>query len=279
MSVQSKMPSEDMNDSSTIAKLVIDVGSAVSAAWFAAPIVGSIDKATTQNMAGTNTMKQSIKEQILLSIRAPHRWITSWQCLFTIPVYSLTYSTVNIFDTYFERINKQSGNINNINTSNEAIKVSAVTAVNVSISIWKDRLFARKFGAILPTGLPLRAYLIFLIRDANQMLFTFTLPSVFTRYAVENNIIHNDKRDKFETYAQLTLPNVALIISVYLHLWALDVYNRRELKLRYRQSLIWKAYPATLGMFIIRCIPPFCIGPTLNTYFRRSITDKYFTYE
>ena len=107
------------------------------------------------------------------------------------------------------------------------------------------------------------------------MTFAFTLPNVLTKYVVKYNIINEENRDKFETYAQLTLPNVALIISVYLHLWGLDVYNRREFKFMNRQSLILKAYPATLGMFVIRCIPPFCIGPTLNTYFRKSLKQKY----
>eukprot|EP01083_Nonionella_stella_P214644 773238_1 len=261
-------PVESNITSFNIHNVSIDVISAFTASWFAAPIVGSIDRTTTQNLAGTNTIKKCIFEETSSMIYTPHRWLSSWHCLRTLPVYGLTYATANIFDTYFEKLNKNN-DINNINASNEIIKTSAITLVNTSISIWKGRLFARKYGAILPSGLPFRSYFLFLVRDANQMAFAFTIPSVLTKYVIKNNIINEDNRIKFETFSQLTLPVFALGISTYFHLLALDIYNRRELKFRYRQSLIFKVYPSTLALCMIRIIPPFCIGPPLNTYFRQ----------
>eukprot|EP00483_Globobulimina_turgida_P004299 UN04308 len=139
-------------------------------------------------------------------------------------------------------------------------------------------MFARKYGAILPAGLPFRAYFLFLLRDATQMIFSFTFPTVLTKYVAKYNMIENENRDKFQASAQIISPAIATVISVYFHLWGLDIYNRRELKMWQRQSLIIKAYPATLGMFFIRVVGPFCIGPTINTYFRDSINNSWDRY-
>lgn len=181
--------------------------------------------------------------------------------------YSGTYLTANLLDTFAS--SRTGTNIGTVTTGTQ--KFLATSVANTSLSVFKDRNFARLYGAGPPRPVPLPSLILFSARDAMTICFSFNVPPRLTPYMPQNFLM------KPESCAQFLAPAACQLLSTPLHLLGLDLYNRggnarlgwnerfRVIKANYLQSSLAR---------MCRIVPAFGFGGVTNAEVRRGLMAR-----
>ncbi len=141
-------------------------------------------------------------------------------------------------------------------------KFIAASSANISLSMAKDRAFAKMFAQV---GAPQRSFPtlalgLFGARDAMTVFASFNLPPILRPRVEAMGVPHTMAR----TSVQLITPLAMQVFSVPLHLHALDLYNRPTATLGERLSFVRREYGKTVAARWARILPAFSIGGVLN---------------
>jgi hypothetical protein len=148
----------------------------------------------------------------------------------------------------------------------------------VTLSVLKDRAFARMFGKGDPRPMPKSSMGLFATRDSMTILASFSLPPIIGKHLHENYHLSKFTAD---TTAQLLTPVSMQIFSTPLHLFGLDLYNRPTsdgITKAQRISFIQKEYVKTTLARMSRIFPAFGIGGVVNKYVRKTGNSYLFDY-
>jgi hypothetical protein len=138
----------------------------------------------------------------------------------------------------------------------------------MSMVLAKDRAFARMFGTIAPTNLPLNTYALFACRDLLTVFASFSMPE-----QIAANPIFQQNSESVRRYAQFVCPLAIQFISTPLHLIGLDFYNRKEASVSQRTQLVTSQYWKSALLRSARIIPAFSIGSVCNLSIRKACSQ------
>ena len=238
-------------------KLFVDITSACLSGCSVAPFVAVIDQAVVQNAAGTVTLAQSIRQSAVSILKNPIPFFKSPQYRWMFLLYAGTYASVNTTDTLCEWMSR----------SSVLPVLAASTVANSGLSIAKDAAFAKLFGAIKPAPVPMGSYGLWFTRDILSMAFIFTLPPIVTPIITQKSEGWLSPAAS-GVLAQLTSPVVLQLPATALHLGGLDYYNRRNVSLGDRATLLREKYGKILVARSLRVFFPFSIGAMMNKKLR-----------
>jgi hypothetical protein len=176
--------------------------------------------------------------------------------LLILGVYSGTYIVANNIEALCERSNRSSFYPKFIGSS----------VANVTLSVLKDKAFARMFGVGDPRPMPLTSMGLFATRDSMTILASFSLPGIIAKRLRTSQGWNAHTAD---TVAQLLTPVSMQIFSTPLHLLGLDLYNRTEASSSERVAFIKREYVKTALARMARIFPAFGIGGVVNKYIRK----------
>lgn len=141
------------------------------------------------------------------------------------------------------------------------------SVANVTLSVLKDKAFARMFGKGDPRPMPMSSMGLFATRDSMTILASFSLPALISKRMQDSMGMNKVRAD---TAAQLFTPVTMQIFSTPLHLFGLDLYNREGAKAGERIAFIKQEYVKTALARMSRIFPAFGIGGVVNTSIRKS---------
>ena len=265
----------------------VDWMASFCAASCVSPAVGIIDRAFTQNAAGTHTIRKSVFESLRSLFFRPHQYFRKPDFWLLCTVYSATYGSANSFDSYYKYVNTKRGieNASQKSATQELVKILGVSGVNTLGCIWKDKMFAQMcrptdnigkgaasaVKAVKPPRMPAIVYAIWFVRDSTVIWASFTFPSHIAKIMHEK---FGFNEDRSFLAAQFLGPVFSMTWATPLHLIGLDLYNHPNNNLRQRMQFLRQKYVASMLTKMIRIVPPFAIGPACNKYFR-----EYFQYK
>jgi hypothetical protein len=177
-----------------------------------------------------------------------------------------TYMTANAIDT--ASAVRTGANIKTVTSGTE--KFLATSTANMSLGLIKDRNFARMFGTGTPRPVPLPSFVLFSIRDAMTIAFSFNVPAKLAP------LMPNTPMMSSESLAQFVSPVSCQILSTPLHLYGLDLYNRGGKGVGWRERLqaVRLNYLQSTLARMCRIIPAFGFGGVTNAKVRRSLMEK-----
>jgi hypothetical protein len=191
----------------------------------------------------------------------PINFVKQPSFLLIMGVYSLTYVAANCTDAYCERQSR----------SSFYPKFIASSTTNVTLSVLKDKAFARMFGTGAPRPLPLRSYALFATRDSATIFASFSIPGPISEYLQKNHGVAQGLAD----YAtQLITPIAMQILSTPLHLHGLDLYNRNTATVGERITFVKQEYVKTVLARMARIFPAFGVGGVLNKKVRAEAKSR-----
>ena len=241
--------------------VIIDTISGIVSGFCVAPFVTIIDKSITKNASGASTLFKSINTDIFKNLRTPIKFCKGLPFLCIWGLYSATYATANYIDSYCKK--------HNINS--DVPKFIGVGSVNASLSILKDRSFARMFGTCLPTKIPLISYGLWAVRDMSTIVTSFNVPSkladVLEKKGYSKKVSMNS--------AQVFCPVVMQTITTPLHLLGLDYYNNRGKMMNERFKFIRKEYGKTTFARMCRIAPAFGFGGIINNNLKNYLYNNF----
>ena len=141
-------------------------------------------------------------------------------------------------------------------------KFVATSVTNISLSMLKDRAFARMFAQV---GAPQRPFPIlslglFGARDSLTVFASFNLPTIITPAIESLGVPHVIARSA----VQLVTPVAMQLFTVPFHLYALDLYNRPGMSSSQRFTFVGREYSKTVLARWARILPAFGIGGVIN---------------
>jgi hypothetical protein len=233
---------------------------------FVAPAISIVDKAIVSNASGLEPLVPCLINGVKTFVTKPFYFCRQPAFLFIVGVYGGTYIVANNVVALCERSHK----------SSLYPKFVGSSFANVTLSIVKDRAYARMFGVGDPRPVPVKSLGLFASRDTMTILASFTLPA-FIAKKMETQM--NVGKGTADTLAQLFTPCMMQFLSTPLHLLGLDFYNRAEAKQSDRISFVQKEYLKTSLARIARIFPAFGIGGVINKHVRSSgqqmLSDMY----
>lgn len=235
------------------------LGSVITAA-IVAPVAAILDKGITQNAAGAKTLRQSVVSSMRTAMVSPLSFLRSANYGWLFALYSLTYFSANSAETICA----------SLEIDRTVPQLALSTGANMTMSIAKDRAFARAFGVILPTRLPASSYACWLGRDVISMFFFFTLPPLLNDVFSKSNM-----SDTAALASRFLCPIVAQLFTTPLHLLGFDLYNRGSVPLVTRISLIGSKFPATIAARITRIVPSYSFGSVCNASIRSAFSSTF----
>jgi len=186
----------------------------------------------------------------------PFYFVKQPSFLFIWGVYSGTYIVANSIEAICERRNQSSFYPKFIGSS----------AANVSLSVLKDKAFARMFGTGAPKPMKLISMGLFGTRDSMTILASFSLPGII---AAKMHADAGFSKASADTLAQLITPVSMQIFSTPLHLLGLDIYNRASASSTQRVTFIQSEYVKTALARMARIFPAFGVGGVVNKSVRK----------
>ncbi len=238
-----------------VAKLAgTSVLSGVLAAVASAPVISIVDKAITSNASGREPLWTCMGNGFKKLFKEPAHFFRQPSFVWIAFVYSGTYVVANLTQLVWE--------LRSPTASWQTPKFVATSATNISLSMAKDRAFAKMFAQV---GAPQRPFPVmslglFGMRDAMTVFASFNLPPIITPYVEHMGVPHTMAR----AGVQLVTPLAMQVFSVPLHLYALDLFNRPDVATKERLSFVSREYGKTVVARWARILPAFGIGGVLN---------------
>jgi hypothetical protein len=237
-------------------RMVVESSAAVISAVSVAPAISIVDKAIVSNASGLEPLLPCLINGIKTLFTKPVYFFKQPSFLFIWGVYSGTYIVANCTEAICE-YNE---------TSPFYPKFITSSCANVTLSVLKDKAFARMFGVGEARPLPLRSYALFATRDSATILASFSLPGPLSLLMQKQFGWSTGFSDNV---SQLFTPVSMQILSTPLHLHGLDLYNRSTATTAERISFIGKEYVKTVLARMARIFPAFGVGGVLNKYVRK----------
>jgi len=244
---------KSVNTTNTTLKLALSsIISGVVSASLSAPFISIVDKAITSNASGREPMWVCMKSNFQKLVKEPRYFFKQPSFIWIAFVYSGTYVAANLTQLICE-LNKRPW---------QYPKFVSASAANISLSIFKDRAFAKMFAQVgaSPRSFPLLSLSLFGARDGMTVFASFNLPPIITPMIEDLGVPHLVARSTI----QLITPVAMQVLSVPLHLYALDLYNRSDMNLKERMSFIKREYFKTVLARWARILPAFGIGGIIN---------------
>ncbi|KAJ3110317.1 hypothetical protein HDU96_006723 [Phlyctochytrium bullatum] len=263
--------------------LLSDTVSGFLTAACVSPAVAIIDRSIIASVSGKTPLLVGLKDGFQTLLLRPWVFAKQPSVLAVFAVYSTTYVTANTVESVC------------IHNAQDPVlpKFAASSFVNISATIWKDRLLTRWFGNTAPKPLPGGSYFLFGLRDSLTMAASFTLPPILSAslQAPEGLGLSKPTAD---VVAQLTLPVAfqvslppylsfrhAKAISTPIHLLGLQLYNvpaEQAGGWRGRLQSVAVSYPSATLARMGRILPAFGIGGVVNRssrqYFSEALAEK-----
>lgn len=201
-----------------------DACAAVVSSFFVAIPVCTIDRAIVQSVAGTKPLGEGLKVGFKQIFTQPIQNLAQ-RCFFMVfGVYAGTYFTANSFESQIQRqeaLEEAASSSSNLAWA----KFLAVTAVNMSLAVSKDRAFAQMYGTISPSTLPMISWGCWITRDLLTIGAAFSIPKPLAEYLTQgsNPIVSN--KHYAGLASQLFPVMLVQLASTPLHLTANDYYN------------------------------------------------------
>eukprot|EP00599_Poterioochromonas_sp_BG-1_P011516 CAMPEP_0173160088 /NCGR_PEP_ID=MMETSP1105-20130129/17584_1 /TAXON_ID=2985 /ORGANISM="Ochromonas sp., Strain BG-1" /LENGTH=268 /DNA_ID=CAMNT_0014078821 /DNA_START=92 /DNA_END=898 /DNA_ORIENTATION=- len=230
-------------------RIAVESAAAIISAASVAPAISIVDKAIVLVPSLINGVKTLFTNPVYF-FKQP-------SFLFIWGVYSGTYIVANSIEAICERQHR----------SPFYPKFIGSSFANVSLSVLKDRAFARMFGKGDPRPMPVSSMGLFGVRDSMTILASFSLPPIISKHMQTKFGISTFTAD---TSAQLITPVSMQILSTPLHLFGLDLYNRSGVTTAERISFIRREYVKTTLARMARIFPAYGIGGVVNKYVRKS---------
>lgn len=232
---------------------------AVLSATAVAPAISIVDKAIVSNASGLEPLMPCLVNGIKALFTKPVYFIQQPSFLLILGVYSGTYIIANSIEAICERSNKNSFYPKFVGSS----------IANVSLSVAKDRAFARLFGQGDPRPFPKLSMSLFATRDSMTILASFSLPSLISSHMQDKLGYEKTFSD---TSSQLITPVCMQLFSTPLHLHGLDLYNRNVVSTGTpsRLAFIQREYLKTTLARMARIFPAFGVGGVINKSMRKS---------
>ena len=247
------MNSEDSftDVSSLSVRFAIESGCGIFSAASVAPIISIVDKAIVSNASGLEPLIPCLLNGFKNLFTQPHVFLKHPSFLMIWAVYSGTYIVANCTEALCERQAR----------SSFYPKFVSSSTTNVSLSVLKDKAFARMFGTATLRPLPLVSYGLFAIRDSATIFASFSIPGPLSSHM---QTVHGYSAGFADNFSQLLTPITMQIFSTPLHLHGLDLYNRHSATPVERLSFIRQEYVKTMLARMARIFPAFSIGGVLN---------------
>ena len=246
-----------MTDNSPVAvRIGIECSTAVVSAFTVAPAITIVDKAIVSNASGKEKLVPCLINGVKDFLFRPAYFLRNPAFLMIWGVYSGTYCVANSVEAVCER------------SHNSPVypKFIGSSVANVTLSVLKDKAYARMFGVGDPRPLPLKSYGLFAARDSMTILASFTLPPILGKVFAKQ---FDMELQTANNIAQLFTPCAMQLFSCPLHLHGLDLYNRNEATSQARWAFIKQEYIKTSAARIARIFPAYGIGGVINTYARK----------
>jgi hypothetical protein len=266
-----------------------------------APVLTVIDQAIVQSAAGTHSYMQSIRTSVSNLLLRPTEYIRSPAFLWIWSTYIITYSTANMIKTvtefqysstshqikgirsdteptartddkskYLVTDAKDTSGFSSSSSSSSAIAVLVGTGmVNCSVSLLKDRAYAKLFGGTnnVTGKFPAATYGAWICRDFTGIGASFVLPPIVARHT------HDQYGYEYQTaqrHAQLVVPVLAQLVVGPLHFLGYDCYNYPTLRSRWDRIVALRtAFVPLVTARMIRVLPGYGIAGVYNTSLRQ----------
>lgn len=217
-------------------------------------------------------------------LKTPHHFLTSKPFLLIFALYSSTYATANFIDTTTSTLQAQPPTT----VTTGPAKFFATSAVNMTLCVYKDSVFARMFGLRSPAAtaaastIPKLTYTLFALRDSLTIFASFNLPPLIGPYLsnlprnpfIPSTLLSTPSRRN--NTAQFLAPALMQVFSTPIHLLGLDVFNRQgrlggwERFVRVRRDWAVGTF-ARMG----RIVPAFGVGGVVNAAVRRWLMGRF----
>jgi hypothetical protein len=225
-----------------------------------APAISIVDKAIVSNASGLEPLVPSLINGCKMLASNPIYFLKQPSFLFIWGVYSGTYIVANSIEAICQRNDKDSF----------YPKFFGSSAANVSLSVMKDKAFARMFGTGAPKSMSYSSMGCFATRDSMTILASFSLPGIISKKMQEGGT----NAGTADTLAQLFTPVSMQILSTPLHLYGLDMYNRSVATGEERVTFVKQEYMKTAMARMARIFPAFGIGGVVNKWVRKEGNAK-----
>lgn len=248
---------DHVNNSPFQMRLGVEWVAAILSALSIAPAISIIDKAIVSNASGKEKLLPCIANGLKTLSNKPMHFFRQPAFLMIWGVYSGTYIVANTTELMYERSER----------SAVMPKFIASSATNATLSILKDKAYAKMFGVGEPKAIPTITYALFATRDSLTILASFTWPKTIGKALDDQFSLGKQTSDNI---AQVISPCMVQFLSTPLHLYALDRYNRPEPNVTFwnRVSRVRQEYVKTTLARIARILPAFGIGGIINKYLR-----------
>ncbi len=238
--------------------------------FYSAPAISIVDKAIVSNASGLEPLVPCLINGVKSLFTNPVYFLKQPSFLFIWGVYSGTYIVANSIEAICERNE----------TSSFYPKFIGSSVANVTLSVLKDKAFARMFGTGDPKPMRLKSMGLFATRDSMTILASFSLPGIISAKMQSEMDFGKTSAD---TLAQLITPVSMQILSTPLHLLGLDIYNRSSATGAERKEFIQREYVKTTLARMARIFPAFGVGGVVNKYVRKTgnatLQERYNLFE
>jgi len=237
-------------------RMLMEASAAIISALTVAPAISIVDKAIVSNASGLEPLVPCLINGIKTFFTKPLYFVKQPSFLFIWGVYSGTYIVANNIEALCER-----------NAHDPFYpKFIGSSMANVTLSVLKDKAFARMFGTGAPKPMPMTSMSLFAVRDSMTILASFSLPSLVSQHMLQDRI--GMARKEADVAAQLLTPVSMQVLSTPLHLLGLDLYNRPDATAGQRQTFIRSEYFKTAAARMARILPAFGVGGVVNKKIR-----------
>lgn len=232
-------------------------GNPFPSVFSAAPAISIVDKAIVSNASGLEPLVPSLINGVKTLVSKPIYFLRQPSFLLILGVYSGTYIVANNIEAICERQNR----------SSFYPKFVGSSIANVTLSVLKDKAFARMFGKGDPRPMHFSSLALFGARDSMTILASFSLPGIISKQLQQDCGVAKLTAD---TSAQLVTPCAMQFLSTPLHLLGLDIYNRPTVSGGDRIRFVQQEYVKTALARIARIFPAYGIGGVVNKYMRKT---------
>lgn len=205
----------------------------------------------------------SLRASLSALLLRPHHFLFSKPFGLIFALYTGTYMTANMLDTF----KSTTGNKPASTVSSGASKFIATSTANLSLCLYKDSQFTRLFGAVSTRPVPPVTYALFAARDCLTIFASFNLPPL-----IASAIPLSEAAEKYmsrQSAAQFLAPASVQLISTPLHLMGLDLYNRNgDTPFRDRLRKVRVDWLKSSFARMARIIPAFGVGGVVNSNVR-----------
>ncbi|KAL9107726.1 MAG: hypothetical protein Q9227_007441 [Pyrenula ochraceoflavens] len=245
-------------------RLAADATSALSASALIAPLICLID---------SHPFRACFLRAVQTLRCSPSHFLTSKPFLLILTLYTSTYLTANTIDTLTSTL-RPSSSFSSVHSGPS--KFLGVSAVNMSLCVYKDSQFAKLFASTpAPASrIPAPSYALFALRDSLTILASFNLPPLLSPHLSHISRLSTESRR--QNAAQFIAPAAMQILSTPLHLLGLDLYNRQGQRLSWaeRYARVKRDWAVSALARMGRIVPAFGVGGVVNAGVRRRLMGK-----